>query len=314
MEYEYTLKSRVARLGVPARLGTGERGCQPGFDTWQHLFFRRMTNFGLLVACTLVARAHGERHARLPKEERTKLENLALEFLKADDLVRAAKLFKLAIEHAPRNTNLRCNLAVTLMRMGNGPKSRVEWERLYTHTLRQYHTVLAIDPLLGLAIEGAALTKSNVRLRTDLVGGSILEAEMLIASALGEHLPDDFVPTDSTAAEQIAGSPHIAAAAALEAGGTGVDEYGGEGDDVLSEHGGDDLFGTGNVVEVGGDPMMDFLESIGVEKWHSALVEYGIDELAFLREIEEFDMQYIGMPEADQTKILAALKLESETA
>lgn len=60
--------------------------------------------------------------------------------------------------------------------------------------------------------------------------------------------------------------------------------------------------------------MMDFLESIGVEKWHSALVEYGIDELAFLREIEEFDMQYIGMPEADQTKILAALKLESETA
>ena len=271
----------------------------------------------LVIACTVCACAQGERHGRLPKEERTKLENLGLEFLKADDLVRAAKLFKLAVEHAPRNTNLRCNLAVTLMRMGNGPKSRVEWERLYTKTLRHYRVVLAIDPFFGLAIEGMELTKSNVRLRTDLVGGTILEAEMLIASALGEHPPDDFVQTDGSAAEQIAGSPHIAAAAALEAGGSGADEYGeygGGGDDVMSEHGGDDLFGTGNVVEVGGDPMQDFLESIGVEKWHGALVEYGIDELAFLREIEEFDMQYIGMPEADQAKILAALKFDSETA
>ena len=34
----------------------------------------------------------------------------------------------------------------------------------------------------------------------------------------------------------------------------------------------------------------------------------GIDEMSFLREIEKFDMQYIGMPDADQTKLLRALK------
>jgi hypothetical protein len=30
--------------------------------------------------------------------------------------------------------------------------------------------------------------------------------------------------------------------------------------------------------------------------------------MSFLREIEKFDMQYIGMPDADQTKLLRALK------
>ena len=138
--------------------------------------------FFLLLANPLQAK-------RLSKADRQSVEKLGLEYLKADNHENAVKLFNLVVEHQPHNTNTRCNLAVALMRMGNGPKTRVEWERLYTQAIRQYRVALAIDPTLNLAVEGMALTKSNVRLRMDLVGGALEEAERLIARALGEADP-----------------------------------------------------------------------------------------------------------------------------
>jgi tetratricopeptide (TPR) repeat protein len=352
--------------------------------------------FFLLLANPLQAK-------RLSKADRQSVEKLGLEYLKADNHENAVKLFNLVVEHQPHNTNTRCNLAVALMRMGNGPKTRVEWERLYTQAIRQYRVALAIDPTLNLAVEGMALTKSNVRLRMDLVGGALEEAERLIARALGEADPyaADIGESGAMAADR-GGEKYLphrgddggsATAEGFDAALLDGDdkEFGGdEGDDDTFGGEDDDLFGTVNVVQVGGSPMQELLDDLGLGRWHDALVEYGaclpahgvlrvlrsgvdvaagrvreashgdlaerererererekererergccgavlrrprifthsptsssptslpppaapgIDEMSFLREIEKFDMQYIGMPDADQTKLLRALK------
>ena len=229
---------------------------------------------------------------------------LAVEASNQGDTAEAVRIFRLLARDAPNDPLTLCNLGTALMRHGNGPAARPEWERVYSEALRIYLRALAINPSLQDGISGYDLVKKNVHIRMDLSGGSAAEADAVIAMA-SDPADDSFV--DASAA----GLPsnHLGSFSRGD-----DDDDDDDGDDEWDDDFDDDddggSVGRPGTKETGGaerDAMHSFLARCGLSKYYDALYNYGIDDLDFLLEIEAFDMEYISMSKVDQKTLLAAI-------
>jgi hypothetical protein len=226
--------------------------------------WRQATLF-LLVLSLL----NGTPLARLASpDERDQMFQLAVDASNGGDTAEAVRLFRLIAQSAPSDAMALCNLGVALMRHGNGPASRPEWERVYSESLRVYLRALVINPNLPDAIDGYDLVKRNVHTRMELVGGTTVEADAVIAASSTAMSDEDFV--------EISGSGLPTSLGSFSSGDDDGDDEEWEDDDWEDD---DEEVASGSKQKQKqkegssskGDAMEQFLAEVGLEKYYDAL-------------------------------------------